>query len=203
LDGSGKTTQWKLLQSRLDGAVFVTFPDYDSASGRIIGSYLNGEFGESGANPYAVSSFYAVDRFISHAASWGKSLRGGLNVVCARYTSSNAIYQMAKLPEAEWAAYLDWLHDYEHGKLNLPRPDLTVYLDVPLVLSRELLRGRATTNDIHESDEAYREKCRAAAMFVAQRESWTKINCAEAAGAMRAADEINDELLRIISEALC
>jgi dTMP kinase len=203
LDGSGKSTQWELLRARLQSAAFVTFPDYDSDSGRLISRYLAGELGESGGNPYAASSLYAADRFVSYnTGDWGRTLREGGTVICARYTSSNAVYQMAKLPESQWEDFLAWLFDYEHEKLQIPRPDLTLFLDLPLAISRELLRKRATTNDIHESDAAYRERCSHAAEFVAVRERWTRIDCTDSAGNLRAPEQINDDLARAVSEVL-
>jgi dTMP kinase len=197
-----------MLRNRIKNAIFITFPDYESESGGIISRYLKGEFGDSfefgGGNAYGVSSFYAVDRFISCSKGWGQAYRKGANVICARYTSSNAIYQMAKLPRDDWESYLDWLQDYEHGKLKIPRPDLTLYLDLPVETSRELLNTRSTAKDIHESDEIYRQKCKDAALFVCEREGWTKINCMEVSGGvevLRAPTDINEELVRNIANA--
>jgi dTMP kinase len=204
LDGCGKSTQWELLRTGLTSAKFefVTFPDYDSRAGRLISDYLSGEFGEFGDNPYAVSSFYAVDRFVSFAkGSWGKAYHSGRTVICARYTSSNAIYQMAKLPQTQREAYLQWLYGFEHEHLRIPRPDLTVFLNVPLAVSQKLLQNRETAADIHESDMVYREKCRQCAEYLAQREGWTQINCAGSDGEMRTVENIHDELIRIITDA--
>ena len=125
LDGSGKSTQWDLLQEKLENVSFITFPDYESHSGKIIKQYLNGEF--EGSNAYAASSFYAVDRFISYESSWKSGYLSGKAVISARYVSSNVIYQMSKLPEIEWESYLNWLYDYEFGKLGIPKADLTVF----------------------------------------------------------------------------
>ena len=206
LDGSGKSTQWALLQNRISDAVYVTFPDYDSHSGKIVQQYLHGELGESASNVYAASSFYAIDRFISLNTAWGAHLRDK-NVICARYTSSNAIYQMAKRPPDEWEGYLAWLYDFEHDKLNTPRPDLTVYLDVPLALSQALLAMRSAERadklDIHEADLTYRERCRNAAEFVCARDGWTRIDCTDAAGGLRSPQDINDELVKIVEKVIC
>jgi dTMP kinase len=211
LDGSGKSTQWEMLKDIFKQAAFATFPDYESHSGKIIKQYLNGEFavmgntaGCTGADSaYAASSFYAIDRYISHQR--GKFLKTPLTI-SARYTSSNAIYQMAKLPEKDWEIYLDWLYDYEFNKLLIARPDLTVFLDVPLEISQELLNKRYSTGtgdgkDIHEGDLTFLKKCRQAAYFVAERDNWIKINCVNG-GRLRSPDDINKELTSIITEAL-
>jgi len=205
LDGCGKTTQWELLRTKFPKASFVTFPDYDSHAGRLIRDYLSGDFGEYAENAYAVSSFYAVDRFVSFvsfAKSWGQSYASGADIICARYTSSNAIYQMAKLPQEQWEGYLRWLYEFEHERLKLPRPDLTVFLSLPLDVSDRLLQTReAHGGDIHERDAVYREKCRQAAIYLAEREGWTKLNCADSFGEMRAIGDIHNELTGIITNA--
>ena len=71
-DGSGKSTQFQRLCSRLEeeGTEFrrLVFPQYDKPSSALLRMYLKGEFGTrpSDVNPYAASTFYAVDRY----ASW-------------------------------------------------------------------------------------------------------------------------------------
>ena len=100
LDGCGKSTQLEMLKSKTDDNTrFISFPNYDSASGEIIKDYLSGRFAEENgkAGAYTASSFYAVDRYISYKTDWEKDYQGGKTIIAARYTSSNAIYQMTKL----------------------------------------------------------------------------------------------------------
>ena len=200
LDGSGKSTQLDLLKKVLSGFSYLTFPNYDSDSGKIIKQYLNNDFGETCA--YSASSFYAVDRYINYKKSWEAQYKSGTDFISARYTTSNAIYQMAKLPESEWVKYIHWLYDYEYVKLALPVPDMTIFLDVPLAVSQKLLderyMGGFGGKDIHEGDVAYLEKCRLAAAFAAKRDGWVKINCMRD-GVLRAADDVNSELVACIN----
>ena len=69
LDGSGKATQAKLLAAHLAESgrrvMEITFPDYESDSSALVKMYLSGRFGDKpdDVNPYAASSFYAVDRY--------------------------------------------------------------------------------------------------------------------------------------------
>ena len=209
LDGSGKSTQWEMLKNVFKRAYFLTFPDYESESGKIVKRYLNGEFEGSSAenSAYSASSFYAIDRYISCKTSWGALYRSGTNIISARYTSSNGIYQMTKLPKSDWSCYLDWLYDFEHGKLEIPRPDLTVFLDVPIEISQELLTKRysqadcKSSKDIHEGDVDYLNKCREAALFVAKRDGWIVVDCVES-GKLRLPADINRELSAIIEKEL-
>lgn len=220
LDGSGKTTQWEMLKSNFNDCLFLTFPDYDSESGKIVRRYLNGDFeisdkntGNKSNSAYSASSFYAIDRYISYMTVWGEKYRNGGNVISARYTSSNAIYQMTKLPQNEWEGYLNWLYDYEHDKLGIPKPDFTVFLDVPVEISRELLKKRYSavktgssggvgeTADIHEGDADYLNECRKAALYAAKLDNWNIIQCVNANG-LRSPGDINAELAGIIGGLL-
>ena len=72
---------------------------------------------------------------------WGTTTEGGV-VIADRYTTSNAVHQASKLPEAEWEGFFRWLFDFECGKLGLPLPDLVVYLDMPTEQAVRLLRSR-------------------------------------------------------------
>ena len=86
--------------------------------------YLRGDFGTdaNAVNPYAASAFYAVDRFASYQMYWKSFLQNGGVVLADRYTTSNMLYQMIKFNDsAERSAYLDWLEDFEFGKMGLPR----------------------------------------------------------------------------------
>ena len=102
LDGSGKTTQFELIQKRLEykNMTAISFPDYDQPSSALVKMYLSGEFSSSveGVNAYAASSFYAVDRYASYKKFWENNYKGGDLVLASRYVSSNIIHQMVKLP---------------------------------------------------------------------------------------------------------
>ena len=141
IDGSGKSAQFRRLCARLekDGIDYnhIVFPRYDQDSSALIRMYLAGEFGThpDDVNAYAASSFYAVDRYSSFKKYWQKDYLGGSVIVCDRYTTSNAIYQMCKLKKSLWDEYLTWLYDYEYNKLELPRPDAVIYLDVDIKIN--------------------------------------------------------------------
>ena len=84
-DGSGKSTQFRRLQQRLEQEnrefKHLVFPRYSEPSSALIRMYLGGEFGGSPAdvNAYAASAFYAVDRFASYKQDWGQWYeQGGL-----------------------------------------------------------------------------------------------------------------------------
>ncbi len=147
-DGSGKSTQFKLLAERLEREGFLfrhlEFPQYSEPSSALIRMYLGGEFGKNpeDVNAYAASAFYAVDRYASYKKVWGEWFEQGGTVLCDRYTTSNAVHQASKEPEENRAAFLNWLEEFEYTHLGLPRPDLTVYLDVVTSQTEQNLRHR-------------------------------------------------------------
>ena len=211
LDGSGKSTQLELLPENLRkngiDSKTVSFPDYDSDSSALVKMYLNGEFGKKpdDVNAYAASLFYAVDRFASYKTTWGQYYNNGGVIISGRYTTSNAVHQTSKMPEADWQGFLDWLYDLEYNKVGIPKPDKVIFLDMPIDVSQKLLSGRykgdEAKKDIHESDTAYLEKCRKAAMFTAAYSDWTVIPCAQGDKPRSIADIANDilnETLKVI-----
>lgn len=211
LDGCGKSTQLDLLpKNLLDNGVnsrSVSFPDYDSNSSALVKMYLGGEFGNKpgDVNAYAASLFYAVDRFASYKTNWGDYYNDGGVIVSGRYTTSNAVHQTSKMDESEWQGFLDWLYDLEYNKVGIPKPDKVIFLDMPIEVSQKLLSGRykgdEAKKDIHESDTAYLEQCRKAAMFTARYSGWTIIPCAKDGQPRPIADIANDilkETLKVI-----
>ena len=209
LDGSGKATQTKLLAERLNEngykARTISFPDYDSDSSALVKMYLGGKLGSSpdDVNAYAASSFYAVDRVASYINTWRADLDEYDYIVADRYTTSNIIHQMAKLKENERDSYIEWLFDFEYNRLELPAPDMVIFLDVDPAISQRLMlsryKGDDSKKDIHESNVAYLLRCRTSAMYAIERLGWISVECTED-GEMRSVEEINDSLFELIKE---
>lgn len=207
LDGSGKATQAKLLHDALLEAGVrvrkVSFPNYESDSSALVKMYLNGDFGKNpgDVNAYAASSFYAVDRFASYKQDWGKFYHEGGVIVADRYTTSNAIHQCSKLPEAEWDGFLNWLFDFEYKLMDIPAPDAVVYLQVDPVVSQKLMTGRyhgdEAKKDIHESNLDYLNRSRLAAEYCAEKLQWKVVSCDED-GEMRTIEEIHRDVMAAI-----
>ena len=210
-DGSGKSTQFGLLTQRIsaEGRAFqkLVFPQYAEESSALIRMYLGGQFGSSPAdvNAYAASAFYAVDRYASYKKVWGKWYEEGGLVLSDRYTTSNAVHQASKEPEETRGEFLRWLYEFEYDKLGLPRPDLTIYLDVPTDFTEKMMRSREaatnTTADIHEQDLEYLATCRRMGKAAAEFYGWTVIDCVRD-GTMRSIDDIHEEIYRHVMACL-
>lgn len=210
-DGSGKSTQFRLLTQRLqnEGTKFqkLVFPQYSEPSSALIRMYLGGEFGShpDDVNAYAASAFYAVDRYASYKKVWGQWYEDGGLVLSDRYTTSNAVHQASKEPQERQGDFLKWLYEFEYDKLGLPRPDLVIYLDVPTDFTEKLLRHREadtnTTADIHEQDSEYLACCRRTGRAAAAYYGWNVINCVRD-GQMRSIEDIHEEIYRRVAACL-
>ena len=122
LDGSGKQTQARLLRERLERERVpvraISFPDYGQPSSALVRLYLDGRFGQADeVSAYAASSFYAVDRFASYMQFWKDDYLSGHTILADRYTTSNLIHQMSKLPREEWGRFIAWLEAYEYDEM--------------------------------------------------------------------------------------
>lgn len=188
LDGSGKSTQRELLEKRLESENiefrYIKLPNYDDDACILVKQYLAGRFGDKpdDVNAYAASSFYAVDRFVSYNCYWKQDYLAGKVILADRYTTSNAYHQLTKTSEEDWDSFLTWLEDYEYSKLGIPKPDLVIYLDMPVEVSQKLMTSRysgdESKKDIHEKNTDYLTRCRKAAGYACEKLGWHKIECA-------------------------
>ncbi len=189
LDGSGKATQVELIckkmQQKNKKVYKLSFPDYNELSSVLVKMYLNGEFGNSlsDVSAYAATSFFAVDRYASYKKFWKNNYKNGETIIADRYTTSNAIYQLCRLPRQMWDSYLTWLEDYEYNKLELPKPDLVIYLDMPIEVSQKLIYNRYNGNedkkDLYEKNVNFLRKCYEAAKYTSKKLGWENIACSE------------------------
>lgn len=208
VDASGKATQTERLFNRLQGeheAVRrISFPDYESDFSVPVKRYLAGDLGSdpNRVSPYAASLFYAIDRYASAKRDWGDFYEEGGILVADRYVTSNLVHQAAKI-EGDKTDFITWLDDLEYNKLELPRPDLVLFLDMPPACARELMKDRANKitgqaqKDIHESDPNYLEKAYQNAMTIAKACTWQIVHCANGKN-VRTIDEIAEEIYQLV-----
>ncbi|MBR6012257.1 MAG: deoxynucleoside kinase [Selenomonadaceae bacterium] len=205
-DGSGKATQTTRLFERLQNlrvnVMRVSFPNYESESSALIKMYLRGDFGETAeaVNPYAASTFYAVDRFASFQ-NWKSFYEGDGIVLADRYVGSNMAHQSAKFKrKVDREKFLNWVDDFEFKRLQLPRPDLTFFLDMPPAIAA-MLRKKRGREDIHESDAAYMTRAYNAYKEISKKFDWKTIDCAEG-NFTKSPVDIHEEIFSVIESML-
>ena len=211
IDGSGKSTQFDMLCTRLadEGRDFrrVRFPRYDEPSSSLVRMYLGGKFGDDpeAVNPYAASSFFTVDRIASFLQDWKSYYEKGGLILTDRYTTSNAIHQGAKMSADKREHYYKWLYEFEFDLAGLPKPDCVIYMDIEAAQAARRLSKRqaetGTSGDIHEQDPDFLEQSAQSGKQAANFYGWHKISCFSE-GRERSESEIHDEVLTVLSLAL-
>ena len=193
-DGSGKATQTKLLCEALEkGKIIVKkidFPQYsNNFFGKLLRECLDGKLGDFIAiNSKIASVLYAADRWES-SETIKKWLNQGYIVIADRYASSNQIHQGGKIfDDKKRKEFLTWLDQLEFGVFKIPRPDAIIFLDVPIEITRKLLKDRAEEKNKTNSGKIYRdvaeenekhllESRESALKMVKSNNNWIRINC--------------------------
>jgi dTMP kinase len=211
LDGAGKSTQVEWLRRHLfengQEIEYLHFPRFNTpVYGELIARFLRGELGAvQDVNPYLVALIYAGDR--QDAASLIRRWREeGRTVVVDRYVASNIAYQCAKVAgEADRAALRTWIRELEYDTNAIPKPDVTLFLDVPFAFTeqslskeragddRDYLQGKA---DIHEDSLALQRAVREVYLAEAALDpDFRIIDCSDGRGNMLPPGEIFERIL--------
>lgn len=200
LDGTGKATQSKILAERLNAALF-SFPNYQSKSSGLVEMYLNGEFGNNASvvDPYQASAMFAVDRLGTYLKEMKPLLDIGKVIVADRYTTSNLLYQTAKFGGAlEKKEFMEWVYEFEYGKLKLPVPTQTFLLSVPFNTFVRMMKERNDNKhggkDIHEGNISYLKNVYNNSMLVASALGWDVIECVDSDGNLLSRSEIHEKI---------
>lgn len=217
LDGAGKSTQVALVQQMLQANnlkwKYLHFPRFNAPYyGDMIARFLRGEFGAAGdVDPYIVAMLYAGDR-ADAAAQIREWVTDGNVVIVDRYVLSNIAYQCAKIENAESKNSLkEWILNFEYNYNNIPKPDLTLFLDVPFHFTqkklteqrdgedRDYLNGKA---DIHEASLTLQQNVRD--MYLCHSEpNYKIIECGDnVGGQMLSIDEISTKIINEIKAIL-
>ena len=218
LDGAGKSTQVKRLRAYLESLFgsldYIHFPRYDApVYGDLISRFLRGDFGSNeNVHPQLVALLFAEDRH-GAAPAMKEVLNNGGNILLDRYVYSNIAYQCAKMADQEKAEELrNWIFNTEYGDFALPKPDLNIFLDVPITfVEAKLKSNRCGTDrdylegsqDIHEADiqfqirvrDIYRRQCELDPKFI-------RIDCSDENGQMLPPGAIFAKIQKVVDDAI-
>lgn len=195
-DGSGKATQVEYLTNRLkkDGykIKIVDFPEYyKNFFGAFIGHCLSEQYYNFiNVHPKIASVLYAADRWQSskEMINW---LKEGYIVIANRYASANQIHQGGKISDTKKRNnFIKWLNQMEFEVFGIPKPDITLYLSLPIHIVMKLLNERESSQmkrkylkknkDVHEADEKFMENSIKSALWLAKTQpNWAKIDCSK------------------------
>lgn len=217
-DGSGKATQVDFLMNKLknDGyeVRMVDFPEYyKNFFGAFIGHCLSEQYYNFiNIHPKIASVLYAADRFESKEKMelW---LRKGYIVIANRYVSANQIHQGGKISNAKKRQdFLRWLDDMEYRVFGIPRPNLTLYLSLPIDITLKLLKNRDSSKmkreylkkkkDVHESDVDFLINSRKSALkLVKETPNFVKIECSEK-GVILSREQIHEMVYKEVKKII-
>ena len=214
LDGSGKSTQLKMLRDYLDHKnvpfKYLHFPRLEEGVyGKLIARFLRGEMGANDqVDPYLVALMFAGDR-----TDASQLIRGWMDdeylVIVDRYVYSNIAFQCAKLTSSEDRERLrEWILDFEFGYNELPKPEVNLYLNVPMEFTREQLKNARDgddraylkgARDIHEESLDFQEQVRQVYLSLAEHvEDLEIIHCMDQQGLMLAPEAISELIVKHI-----
>lgn len=218
LDGAGKSTQVKMLEhffvSQGIKSKYLHFPRLESpVIGEMIAAFLRGEFGAiDQVHPSLVALLYAEDRRDA-AQVIRQWMQDGYWVIVDRYVYSNIAYQCAKMPDKHQASTLrDFIFKLEYEHFGIPKPDLSVFLDVPFAFTQKKLteerqgQDRAYlqgAKDIHEADLTFQQKVRE--VYLAQElldHRFKVVSCSDDVASMASPDIIFSRIQSLVHQYL-
>ncbi len=214
IDGAGKGTQaGRLVSSLRETGLRVDslqFPRYSATTfGQAIGAFLNGRFGAlNEVHPQLAAVLYAGDRYESRDLLLNMMEANDV-IVLDRFVGSNLAHQSAKLEGSARKELIDWIEKVEFDVFRLPRPKLTILIDMSSQMSRELVSRKAARDytdqeaDLQESDLPYLEKVRRCYLALSHsRLDWRTVHGLDEHGSLRTIDDVASEILSIVKEAI-
>ena len=205
IDGTGKGTQAGLLVEALRRAgrevELFSFPAYrETFAGRLIGTYLDGGLGDPRSiDSRLTATIYAIDRFEMRGRIEA-ALAAGHIAVCDRYVGSNLAHQVARAAPRRRAEVRAYIEALEFGVFALPRPDLVVFLDMPVSLAQRRVLQKAARQythkqlDANEADLRHLRNALAEYRLQARAPSWRRI-ATTAGHRERTRDEVHADVL--------
>jgi dTMP kinase len=164
LDQSGKQTQAEglrdFVRSRGRECTLLSFPDYETAIGAEISRALHGERDYA---PDTMQLLYVANRY-EKRGSIEALLASGVTIVCDRYVASSVAYGEAQDLDASWL---------EEIQRFLPRPDLTIVLDIA---PQTAVARKSSGRDRYERDLALLSRVRESYRRQARQDTWLILN---------------------------
>mgnify|MGYP001247662233 FL=1 len=179
IDQSGKKTQSILLRNGLKKkgykVGYLSFPKYNTSIGRLVKKCLHDD-----------SFSLEMSHILLSANRWEseKEVRYKLEnmdfVVCNRYCDSNIAYGLANGLKKEWLENLD---------LGLPKPDLTILIDIPIT---ESVFRKSENRDRYEKDRKFLNNVKSRYKKLATMNKWSKIK------GNRSKEEVSKEIWNLV-----
>jgi dTMP kinase len=189
LDGCFKETNAKALTEYIaknfnSNTILISFPRYGTDGCHFVTKYLKGEYGTLGeVNPYTAALCYAMDR-LDNKKYIDNLLEQGYTIILDRYVGSNLLYQSTKFESyQEMDEFMDWCIDLEFNKNKLTKPDITLFMYIPVSINPNLGIERKNKdgikNDLHESNIAFMKQVEKHHRYICDKQGWNIVKCYE------------------------
>ncbi len=176
-DGSGKTTQMRMLGKYLEERgipTFLTHEPTDSPFGSLLRACLSGR---TDTDEYTIALMFAADR-TDHVRNRENGilsrLEAGVTVLCDRYYFSSYAYNGGFVP-------LEYVIELNRPVRELLRPDLVLFLDTPVeeAMKRVSSRGETERYETLEKQRRIRDNYFAAFERFKEEENIVVVPCEE------------------------
>lgn len=147
IDGSGKSTQAKLLHNALKENgydSYLTFEPTDSLTGSIIRNIFNHRIQ---SDHHTIAALFAADRLdhiLNETNGILKQLNNNRIVICDRYLYSSYAYHGAHVD-------MEWVIEMNRKAAELLKPDITFYIDVLPEISMERIKAERSNVELFET----------------------------------------------------
>lgn len=217
-DASGKETQTKLLLDRLNSEGYptelISFPTYNTPSGRIVGQCYLGKdigpgdyawFGDADSVGPKVASLYFAANRRADLPKIKKIIYSKKNLIFDRGPDSNKAHQGGKAKTVEERVkIIDFIDKLEYDLLGFPRSDLTIFLNMPEKIAQYLKQQTGEKLDSHESNKKHLKNARETFFYLKDKYNWIQINCAqnETIESLKSPQKIHEEIYSIVKEII-
>ena len=213
-DCSGKETQSNMLLEKLTNSGLkvkkLSFPMYETPTGYVVGACLLGkphmgecifEEGTTNVPPKVAALYYAADR-LYNIEIINKMLDEGTTVIQDRYVESNMGHQAGKFKDKkDKLEMMKWLEKLEFDLLELPRPDMVLFLYMPYQYTIELRNKRSEAADGAEKDVEHLKNAEATYSLMAEKYNYDIIQCVEK-DKVRSIEEIHKDIYDLVKNKL-
>ena len=147
IDGSGKSTQTKLLTEKLMAQghkVYSTFEPTDNQIGKLIRNILKGN---AKADHRIIAGLFVADRLdhlLNEEYGIVKKLEDGFTVITDRYCFSSYAYQGTHMN-------MDWVIQANAMSAEILRPDINIFIDVSPEISMQRLHANRDNIELFET----------------------------------------------------
>ncbi|MCB9261912.1 MAG: dTMP kinase [Flavobacteriales bacterium] len=149
IDGSGKSTQAKLLCEKLieqGHKVYSTFEPTDNAIGKMIRSVFSRKMKASNETVAALFLADRLEHLLNHDNGLVQKIKDGFIVVSDRYYLSSYAYHGTFMD-------MDWVIQSNAMCANILRPDLNIYIDISPDVSMNRIKENRATTELYETLE--------------------------------------------------